>query len=159
MIRALIPDDMNAVLSLAMESDLFDEAGVDLIRQTLEAHYSNEDESVWWVAEEQEPVGVLYCVPEQMTNGTWNALMLLVRSDCHGKGYGTRLLRQAEQTLAEQGAHLLIVETSGVDSFARTRRFYDRCGYTEEARIANFYAAGDDKVIYTKTLKPELIQA
>jgi ribosomal protein S18 acetylase RimI-like enzyme len=50
---------------------------------------------------------------------------------------------------------LLIVETSGLADFETARAFYDRCGFTQEARIQNFFAAGDDKIAYTKPLSRE----
>jgi RimJ/RimL family protein N-acetyltransferase len=34
--------------------------------------------------------------------------------------------------------------------YNRTRRFYERCGYREEATLREFYSPGDDKVIYVK---------
>lgn len=34
------------------------------------------------------------------------------------------------------------------DLYAPTRKFYTSLGYAEEARLADFYAPGDDKVIY-----------
>ncbi|CAN0589115.1 unnamed protein product [Ectocarpus sp. 12 AP-2014] len=47
---------------------------------------------------------------------------------------------------------VLLVETSGNAGFARTRAFYAQAGYEEEARIREFYAAGEDKIIFRKAL-------
>jgi hypothetical protein len=44
------------------------------------------------------------------------------------------------------------VETSGRRDYAPTRAFYERAGYRPEARLADFYAPGDDKWIYVKPL-------
>ena len=46
----------------------------------------------------------------------------------------------------------MIVDTSGTDDFAMTRKFYSQNGYEEEARIRDFWADGDDKVIFRKAL-------
>jgi ribosomal protein S18 acetylase RimI-like enzyme len=54
--------------------------------------------------------------------------------------------------LTVRGARVLLVETSGLPSFERTRAFYRKCGYDEEARIRDFYKAGDDKIVYRKML-------
>ena len=40
----------------------------------------------------------------------------------------------------------------GLDEFERTRQFYRGLGYDEEARIREFYAAGEDKITYRKSL-------
>ncbi|MEM9907921.1 MAG: GNAT family N-acetyltransferase, partial [Cyanobacteria bacterium P01_D01_bin.44] len=70
--------------------------------------------------------------------------------DRQGQGRGAALMRYVEQTLATRGAHLLLVET--LASFERTRAFYHKCGYEEEARIRDFYAVGADKIVYRKAL-------
>jgi len=46
----------------------------------------------------------------------------------------------------------LIANTSGVDEFAQTRAFYFKNGYAEEARIRDFWDAGDDKIVFWKSL-------
>ena len=43
--------------------------------------------------------------------------------------------------------------TSGLPSFERTRGFYRLCGYDEEARIRDFYQAGEDKIVFRKALE------
>ena len=52
----------------------------------------------------------------------------------------------------DRGGRLAIIETSGRDDYIPTRRFYARVGYQEAARIRDFYAPGDDKVISVKEL-------
>jgi hypothetical protein len=46
----------------------------------------------------------------------------------------------------------LIADTSGTDDFAPTRAFYRKNGYAEEARIRDFWAKGDDKVVFWTAL-------
>ena len=52
----------------------------------------------------------------------------------------------------EECGRLLLVETSGKLSFERTRRFYAGLGYRREAVIRDYYAAGDDKIVFAKPL-------
>jgi hypothetical protein len=49
-------------------------------------------------------------------------------------------------------ARLIVVETAGRADYADTRRFYQARGYLETAHIPDFYAPGDDLVVYTKRL-------
>ena len=51
-----------------------------------------------------------------------------------------------------RGERVLLIETSGLGSFERTRDFYRTQGYDDEARIREFYGAGDDKIIFRKAL-------
>jgi ribosomal protein S18 acetylase RimI-like enzyme len=57
-----------------------------------------------------------------------------------------------EGVLRSTGARLLLVETSGMPDFSGQREFYRRLGFEQEARIRNFYAAGDDKIVFTMSL-------
>ena len=61
-------------------------------------------------------------------------------------------MSHVEQALRERGQRVLLVETSGTDALALTRTFYLNHGFDEEARIREYYRAGDDKVIYRKAL-------
>ena len=68
--------------------------------------------------------------------------MIAVRRDGQGGGRGAALLGHVEQALQASGQRVLLIETSGLPEFARTRAFYARCGYEEEARVRDFFAAG-----------------
>ena len=57
-----------------------------------------------------------------------------------------------EDILKTVEARVLLVETSGTDDFVRTRSFYEQIGYTNEACIRDYYDAGDDKIIFRKTV-------
>lgn len=153
MIRALHSADMDAVLELVNASGMFAPDDVEEIKSRLAVHFESQDESLWIINEEQGLEGIAYCVPEPMTNGAWNLLMLLVRQDRQGQGYGAALVAHVEQLLTQMGARLLLVETSGTEDFESAQRFYGKCGFAVVARIPDFYDAGDDKVIFTKTLQ------
>ena len=46
----------------------------------------------------------------------------------------------------------MLVETSALPQYDRTRAFYVKCGYEEEARIRDYWAADDDLVVFRKAL-------
>jgi GNAT superfamily N-acetyltransferase len=97
-------------------------------------------------------VGVAYVAPERMTEGTWNLYLIAVHPDRQRQGRGMALLAYVEQMLADRGERILLVETSGMDDFEYVRAFYCKSVYDEEARIREFYRAGDDKIIFRKAL-------
>lgn len=150
-IRKVNKSDTETVISLAEASGLFNSDGINQIRERLD-DYERGNKDLWFIAVSEQPVGVVYCAPEPMTDGTWNILMLLVSPDAQGQGYGRSLMNHVEEILRSSSARLVIVETSSVDGFERARAFYPKCGYTLEARIRNFYTAGDDKVVFSKQL-------
>lgn len=98
------------------------------------------------------PIAIAYMAREPMTDGTSNLLLLAVHPEHQGLGIGQRLIRDAEASLAEYGERILLVETSSLPEFERTRDFYRRLGYIQEARIRDYYAAGDDKIVFWKAL-------
>lgn len=152
MIRDTQASDTDAILAIIEDSGQFDADGIAHVRSTLERHLAHESGALWLTADDGEPVGIAYCAPEVVANGTWNLLMLWTRQDRHGRGHGAALVSRVEDQLRQRGARLLIVETSGLPAFALARAFYAKCGFLHEARIKNFFAAGDDKLILTKSL-------
>jgi GNAT superfamily N-acetyltransferase len=152
MIRKTQPEDSTSLLALIKESGQFDDNGLEHVKDTLHNYLRGTTDDLWFTADDGEPVGVAYCAPEPVTDGTWNLLLLWIRQDRHAQGYGSALVAQIEQALKERSVRLLIVETSGLDAFESARKFYERCEFKQEARVKDFFAAGDDKLIYTKSL-------
>lgn len=154
MIRPTRPEDKPALLGIAAAAIGFPPEEMEVLSQLLtEDCGSTEATDPFWITDtdvDQTPVGVAYCAPERMTQGTWNLLFIAVRPDHQGQGRGSALIRTVEQLLVERSARLLLVET--VAHFDRTRAFYRKCGYEEEARIRDFYEAGADKIVYRKAL-------
>ena len=110
-------------------------------------------EDIWLTCEaEAGPVGFCYAVPEQLAEGTWNMLAIAVLPDVQGSGCGGEITAALEAALRDQDARILIADTSGTDAFAQTRSFYQKQGYTQEARIRDFWGPGDDKVVFWKAL-------
>ena len=64
---------------------------------------------------------------------------------------GTALVDAMELRLRGR-ARLIAVDTSGRADYAPTRGFYAARGYSAVATVPDFYAPGDDQVIFTKEL-------
>ena len=152
MIRPTIPNDTNALLALANAAIGFEPNELEELSKMLTDYFNSDNESghFWLTDDDNGVVAAAYCAPEKMTNGTWNLLFLAVRPDRQGQGCGTAMIRYVEQILRERGERLLLIET--LASFERTRKFYCKCGYEEEARIRDFYDSGYDKIVYRKVL-------
>jgi ribosomal protein S18 acetylase RimI-like enzyme len=95
--------------------------------------------------------------PTPCTVGTYDLYWLAVDPAHQQRGLGAALVREMEHRLIGV-ARLIVVETAGRDDYAGTRAFYERCGYRAAARIPDFYAPGDDQVVYVKTLASTLAQ-
>jgi len=153
MLRSATSDDIVAVLALAEDTGLLQPHELEDFGGMIREHLEGESETDFWVVDDEGDLrGAAYYAPEQFSDGVWNLYFIGVHPTHQGKGCGSALLNYVEKTLKEQGQRLLLVETSGLNSFEQTRMFYRKNGYDEEARIRDFYKLGDDKVIFRKDL-------
>jgi ribosomal protein S18 acetylase RimI-like enzyme len=154
MIRPTTRDDTDAMLTLAVAAGIAPAGETQALAEVLADSLVGKlgPDHLWVTDDDGGPVGVAYYAPERMTDRTWNLYMIAVHPARQGQGRGTSLLRHVERDLIARGARLLLVDTSSLPEFERTRAFYRKCGYEEEARIREFWKAGDDKIIYRKAL-------
>ncbi len=126
----------------------------EMLPDMLSGYLSNaESPDIWLTCEaDGTPIGFCYAVPEAFAEGTWNMLAIAVLPTRQGGGCGRAITKHLEAHLKARGERILLVDTSGTEAFAQTRAFYRKNGYTEEARIRDFWAAGDDKVVFWKSL-------
>jgi GNAT superfamily N-acetyltransferase len=85
------------------------------------------------------------------TVATWDLYWMAVDPEMHGQGVGTALLEEMENRLSDK-ARLIVIDTSGRPDYAPTRAFYRARGYQTAAVVRDFYALGDDQVIFSKRL-------
>ncbi len=151
MIRDTRREDMPGLARVLEETDLFPS---DMLPELAGAFLSGEGSNDLWLTCELDgsPVGFCYAVPEPLAEGTWNMLAIGVLQGQQGNGSGAALVAELETRLKACGQRVLIADTSGTDEFERTREFYRKRGYAEEARIRDFWGPGDDKVTFWKSL-------
>jgi ribosomal protein S18 acetylase RimI-like enzyme len=87
-----------------------------------------------------------------MTHSTFDLYWIAVGPAAQGQGVGSALLRAVEQAVAVRGGGNLYIETSSRPVYVRTRRFYRQAGYRQVARLRDFYAPRDDKVMFCKVI-------
>jgi len=102
------------------------------------------------LATTSETVGWICYGPTPCTLGTFDIYWIGVASTMQGRGIGRALTAFAEQAIADRGGRLLVIETSGRETYVPTRRFYEALGYREVSRVPEFYAPADDRVVLTK---------
>lgn len=86
------------------------------------------------------------------TQDSYDLYWIAVDPDSQGLGLGRQLLKRSENLIAAAGGRCIYIETSARAKYAPTREFYKRCAYQLQARLENFYAPGDDKLIFSKNL-------
>jgi GNAT superfamily N-acetyltransferase len=94
-------------------------------------------------------VGWICWGPTPCTLGTYDLYWMAVEPALQGSGIGSALLSEMELRL-DGLARLIIIETTGRPDYAATRAFYEARGYRATATIPDFYAPGDDQVVFVK---------
>ena len=97
-------------------------------------------------------VGWICWGPTPCTLGTYDLYWMAVEPALQGSGIGSALLSEMERRLAGL-ARLVIIETTGRPDYAATRGFYQARGYRAAATIPDFYAPGDDQVVFVKAVR------
>lgn len=153
-IRPAKPDDTDTIMNLAQAIGLFEGEELEELGGMLGGYFEGSlgEGHDWVVCDDDGVVGVAYFAPEQYADGVYNLYFIAVHPKYQGKGYGSAMINHVEKTLTENGDRLLLVETSGLPNFEMTRKFYRKHRYEEEARIRDYYKAGDDKIIFRKVL-------
>ena len=90
--------------------------------------------------------------PVPCTQRTFDLYWIAVHADTRGQGLGRALMTEVDRRLAVHAGGKLIAETSSRPQYAPTRAFYLACGFTEEARIGDYYAPGEDILYFTRSL-------
>jgi ribosomal protein S18 acetylase RimI-like enzyme len=150
-LRRATASDTDRIAQIASHAGLFPGA----MTGAMMAGYLAGEDALWIVAEAGARItGFAFSQVEQLTEGTYNLRAMAVVADLRGTGIGSRLLAESEQLLAATGGRILLVETSSTPDFDATAAFYRNRGFTAEARIRDYWAAGDDKLIFRKALQP-----
>ena len=142
------------MIDLAIAAEMFSSDDAGFLEGMLAGYFDgNKDEGhICVIDDEGGPLGVAYYQPEPAADLVWDLTMIAVRPVRQGQGRGAEMLRRAEEDLRARGGRLLLVLTSSLPQYDRTRAFYVKCGYEEEARVRDYWAVGDDLVVFRKAL-------
>jgi ribosomal protein S18 acetylase RimI-like enzyme len=148
--------DGAAVNHIAASTALFSPAEVECVAELWQEFAQKGPEASgysFFVLKDEKGVRGFACFgPRSLTRGTFDLYWIAVDPAARRNGVGRALMEQVEKEVAGLGGRLLIAETSGQEKYAPTRAFYEGIGYCKEATIRDFYAPGDDLVIYTHSL-------
>jgi ribosomal protein S18 acetylase RimI-like enzyme len=157
MIRPTLPADTPVLLKLTEATGVFKAMEIQALREVLDdLHATNHAYGHRAATCEQDGhvLGFAYWAPAAMTERTWYLYWIAVRKDTHGRGIGGKLLAHVEDDIRARQGRILLIETSSLPHYDLTRRFYLKHGYDREAVLRDFYADGDDLIVFRKRLCP-----
>ena len=147
-----------AVESLLRGTGFFRAAEIDIALEVVDSYVNRPDQdysALGAFTPGGDLIGYVCYGPTPCTAGTYDLYWIAVARGAQNAGTGTILLQEVERRLARADARLVIIETSSQPLYAPTRAFYERRGYAEVARVPDFYAEGDDRVIFAKRIQSE----
>lgn len=150
-IRAVTKSDTDGLKKVVDSSELFPSEYLD---EMISDYFNNPDtQDIWFTyIDNNKQVAIGYCVPEKLTDGTYNLLAIGVFQDIQRKGIASQMMNYIEQLLKQKDGRILIVETSSNDAQIGARNFYQKIGYTKAAVIKDFWKDGEDKIVFWKRL-------
>ena len=155
MIRPVTQTDTPALLSLTESTGVFKKHEVQALQEVLEEyHASNRGYGHVAVVDEREGhvVGYAYYAPASMTDRSWSLYWIAVTKQTQARGVGSGLLKHAEDDIRKKNGRVLFIETSSLPHYDLTRRFYLKQGYEVTGQLRDYYADGDDMVVFRKRL-------
>ncbi|HEY2894714.1 MAG TPA: GNAT family N-acetyltransferase [Pirellulales bacterium] len=158
MIRPTEPADSRVLAALATQTGVFKPHEIQALEEVLADYHAGNNRlghhSVTF-EEGKEILGFAYYAPAAMTDRTWYLYWIAVTRHTQARGIGSKLLKHVEDDVRAQRGRILLIETSSQPLYDLTREFYVKHSYEQASVIADFYADGDDLVVFGKRLTSE----
>jgi ribosomal protein S18 acetylase RimI-like enzyme len=151
-LRPLRAGDRAPIESIVRASGVFNDAELAVAIELVDAPASAGYRFIVAETESSRVAGYACYGATPMTKGTFDLYWIVVDPKLHGRGIGRELMRATEDAIRAEGGRLMLIETASKPSYDKTRAFYIAYGCREVARIPEFYAVGDDKVVYARAL-------
>ena len=154
-LRPPSPADRERVHALLAATEVFRAEELDVALEVFDGALAGEGYFGALACQGDDVVGLAFWGEAPMTEGTYDLYWLASDPAAHGSGAAKVLLHHVVSDVRARGGRLLLVETESTPGYARARRFYEREGLAEIARVRDYYRAGADKIIGAMRLNPQ----
>lgn len=153
MIRSIKPSDVEGLEKLLKKIPNFNDAEVKVAMELIDITVNNPDQTDYniFVYEEDGKILGYHCTGKRpLTDAVYDLYWIVADPEHSGKGIGKNLLEHAENFVKERKGRWILAETSSKDNYLSTQSFYLRNNYTILSEIKDFYAVGDNLLIFGK---------
>jgi GNAT superfamily N-acetyltransferase len=157
MIRATKAEETPHLLEMARGTGVFKPLEIEALEEVLNDYHEDmhrHDHRCLTYEQDGQAAGFAYYAPTAMTDRGWHLYWIVVNKQIHARGVGGKLLRYAEDDIQKANGRQLLIETSSLPHYTLTRRFYLKHGYEQACALPDYYANGDDMVVFRKRLNP-----
>ncbi len=151
----MIKKDKPAVVRILQDTPEFKPMEIAVAVEVIESYLRDPAGSGYRIIvadNNSQTVGYLAYGPAPLTEGTWDLYWAAISRGARGRGIGSALMSHAEGDIKREKGRLAVIETSSKPEYENTRRFHRKMGYDMACTVRDFYAPGDDKLIYLKRL-------
>lgn len=148
--------DLNEIRRLLEDDGFFKPSEIEVALELVEDSItkgSNSDYNFILAEYDGKTAGYVCYGPILVTDSRYDLYWISVKKELRGGKIGSLLLLNAEKNIAKMGGTAVFIETSSLQSYQQTRQFYLRHGYHEVARIPDYYADNDARIVYMKKLQ------
>ncbi len=148
------PDMIRSILtSTSAFSDQEIDVALELVMENLDKGSQKSGYHFLLARKDSGPMAGFTCFgPIPCTESGYDLYWIAVHRDFQGKGLGKRLYLETEKEIIAGSGTRILAETSSRKTYVQARNFYLSQGFTKVCRLKDFYAPGDDKIIYEKVL-------
>lgn len=153
MIRRLKPADADNIEKMLKRIPNFTDKEISVAMELINIAKDNPGQTDYniFVLENQDRILGYHCTGRRpLTDGVFDLYWIASDPESPVKGIGKELLVHAEQFVTDNNGRWLLAETSSKDDYANTRRFYFKNRYSIIAEINDFYAVGDNLLVFGK---------
>jgi ribosomal protein S18 acetylase RimI-like enzyme len=153
----LNPGDSKAIGELLESTGFFHSYEIDVAKEISDQNIEIGPETSGYhfiIADEGETMLGYCCYGlNPCTELSYDLYWIAVHKNQMNRGIGRKLMTMAEQSIEKLGGTIVWVETSGRAIYEPTRAFYLAIGYEKVAVMPDYYAPGDDKIVFMKRMK------
>jgi ribosomal protein S18 acetylase RimI-like enzyme len=158
MIRPTIPSDTPILVALAQATGVFKPIEIEALQEVLDDYHDlmhqHGHRSITY-EQNGQIIGFAYYAPTAMTDRCWHMYWIAVSKQTQARGVGGELLRYVEDDIRRERGRQLLIETSSLPHYELTRRFYLKHGYELACAQPDYYADGDDMVVFRKRMSTD----
>ena len=155
-IRKMCRGDKAAVMTILRATPEFLPAEIPIAEEVIDYYYEDplgSGYSILVALVDGLIAGYICYGPAPLTEGTWDVYWMAVAPQLKGRGIGRAMLTLVESEIMGKAGRMVLIETSSKSNYEKTRGFYRLQGYLVVCQIPDFYAPGDDKVVFQKRFR------
>jgi ribosomal protein S18 acetylase RimI-like enzyme len=146
------PQDREAIGKIARRAGVFTKEEEDSVFELFDAHLQSTDSGYEWFSARagKHVVGFVCYGPTPLAQGAYDLYWICTDPEAQGKGVGRALFSAMDTEIHSRKGRLLMIWTSGGETYMPAVKFYERMGCELSARIREYYKPGEDLLVFIK---------